>query len=126
MDDWMLLPVACPSNDRVTDSGPPISGVAAVSLAFFSVNDMAPWGPASTEVNSTWVSLMNLDSNAVSYILPDKEDVLAARLRYTNATEVLPSSNWAEVALSLVIVKLSISCNLAVPSNAATSTLENG
>ena len=124
MDDRTLFPVACPSRDSVTDSGPPISGVAAVSSARFNVNDIAPSGPARIEVSSIWVSLRNRFSSVVSYSLPARENVLDARPRSTNATELLPSSNWALAALSLVMVKVSMSFNGTAPLKADTSTLE--
>ena len=126
MDDRTLFPVACPSRDSVTDSGPPISGVAAVMSARFKVNDIAPSGPARIEVSSIWVSLRNRFSSVVSYSLPANEKVLDALPRSTNATELLPSSNWADAALSLVMVKVSMSFSGAVPLKADTSTLANG
>lgn len=62
MEDCRGVPVACPSRLSVTDSAPPISGVAAVSLALLNVNDIAPLGPLRMLEISTSVSAMNLFS----------------------------------------------------------------
>ena len=62
IDDKPLADVACPSTDSVTDSAPPISGVAAVSFAFRKVNDMAPDVPDRMLLRVTSVSAMNLPS----------------------------------------------------------------
>uniref|UniRef100_A0AB39C3Y4 Uncharacterized protein n=1 Tax=Salmonella phage vB_SE130_2P TaxID=3236707 RepID=A0AB39C3Y4_9VIRU len=115
IDDWNWFPVACPSRERVIDSGPPISGVADVSEARLSVKLIAPSGPSRTEDTSISVSSRNLFNSVRSYSLPASEKVLAAR-HPTNATLLFPNSNCADAPLSLVMVNVSISLSGAAPS----------